>query len=245
MKTLYQNLYNRIGQIIDPSIFSHFVAMKGSAYDLQKNRLMVIGRATNGWESLDCSSDKAFGEAAQKRFESTGFEWIKDCGNGFENGDGYYLNRSPFWRVIKKICMEMNLLTEEERWFESIVWSNIYKIAPKNSGEKGKSMNPNGALCFEQINECRDILRKEIEAYKPTHILFITGYDWWFCDGEGYYGVDQIFDECHKIDNKYVNGTARYVNGDIDVPVVIASRPERKNEGEYVDTVLKALNVEA
>ena len=59
MKTLYQNLYNRIGQIIDPSIFSHFVAMKGSAYDLQKNRIMVIGRATNGWESLDCSSEKA------------------------------------------------------------------------------------------------------------------------------------------------------------------------------------------
>ena len=238
MKTLYQNLFNRIDA---PAEFSHFVAMRGTEYDKQPNKLMVIGRATNGWESLDCSSAEAFGAAAQQRFESVGFGWIKDLGRGFENGDGYYLNRSPFWRVIKGVVSEMNDISGLDRWFETIVWSNIYKIAPKENDEKGKPMNPDNRLCRAQIEICRDILEKEINTYKPTHILFITGYDWWFYDKKKVYGIQELFSDCTAVNNLFALGTARFRKDGLDIPVVIASRPERRKESAYVDAVVNAL----
>lgn len=237
MKALYQKLYDQI----NPADYSHFVAMKGTEYDRQANKLMIIGRAPNGWKSLDCSSSEAVGLDAQKCFESMGFDWIIDRGRGFENGQGYFLSRSSFWRVIKGICSEMNDITGLDRWFESIVWSNIYKVSPKDNGEKGKNRNPDNTLCKSQIGICRDILLKEIVTYKPTHILFITGYDWWFYDSKHEYGVQELFCDCKPEKNAFVEGKARFRNDELDIPVVIACRPERKREADYVAAVINAL----
>ena len=241
MKKSYCELYSKFEDTHQLEKLSHFVAMQGSDYALQNTRLMVIGRATNGWKRLDCSSKESFGEAADKAFTNVGFNWIIKGEKGFENGDGYYLNRSAFWRTIRSICVEMLGEQLKERWFESIVWSNICKIAPPDTGEKGKSLNPDNALCKKQISVCREILRKEIETLKPTHILFVTGYDWWFFDKKDVYGVSDLFKEPTFCENKYVNGTARYVSDMLNIPVVVASRPERKNEAEYVSTVVKVM----
>lgn len=135
----------------------------------------------------------------------------------------------------------MNDISGLDRWFETIVWSNIYKIAPKENGEKGKPMNPDNRLCRAQIEICRDILEKEIDTYKPTHILFITGYDWWFYDKKKVYGVQELFSDCTAVNNLFALGTARFRKDGLDIPVVIASRPERRKESAYVDAVVNAL----
>lgn len=242
MKKLYQKLYECFDSSAELSSLSHFTAMCGHTYQQLPNKLMVVGRATNGWEALDCSTAESFGTIAQQRFEQIGFDWILQTDKGFGNGDDYLLSKSAFWRVLRNICYSMNTLTDNCRWFESLLWSNIYKIAPPDDTEHAdQTKNPSNRLCRKQIAVCREILRKEIETYKPTHILFITGYDWWFYDESTKYGVHELFSACQKIENKYVNGTARYISEDLNIPVVIASRPERKNESEYVEVVLKAL----
>ena len=102
-------------------------------------------------------------------------------------------------------------------------------------------MNPDNRLCRAQIEICRDILEKEINTYKPTHILFITGYDWWFCDKKKVYGVQELFEDCKAVNNPFALGTARFRKDGLDIPVVIASRPERRKESDYVDAVVNAL----
>jgi hypothetical protein len=52
------------------------------------------------------------------------------------------------------------------------VWSNLYAIAPKDGG------NPDDAMQKVQRNTCRELLVEQIREYAPTHILFITGQDW-------------------------------------------------------------------
>ena len=56
---------------------SHFVGMKGSKYDKQTIKLLIVGRAVNGWgalESLLCADD--FSEAAVEKFEKNIFNWV-------------------------------------------------------------------------------------------------------------------------------------------------------------------------
>ena len=59
---LYGGLYAAVG---DMGGLSHFTAMAGTLYRSQETRLMVIGRATNGWKRLDTSSAAAFSREAE------------------------------------------------------------------------------------------------------------------------------------------------------------------------------------
>lgn len=49
----------------------HFVTMKGTKYDAQDIKLMIIGRAPNGWDSLPVDSAEAFGDKAEEKYKST------------------------------------------------------------------------------------------------------------------------------------------------------------------------------
>jgi len=238
----YKKMFEHMKDVDEFPNLSHFVAMEGAAYKNQKdNKFMVIGRAANGWESLRCDSADNFGLDAEMRFCKKGFSWLEMTDKGFGNGDGYYINNSPFWRVIKKICKSNPMLANEERWFENIVWTNIYKVSPKDNGEKGITRNPSNKLCKKQIGICREILKQEIIEHSPDYILFVTGYNWWFHDDSGAYGVSDLFENIRKtLDNKYVEALARFKMEEFDIPVVIASRPERKNEAEYVSAVVDA-----
>ena len=135
----------------------------------------------------------------------------------------------------------------EKDWIKYIAWSNIYKVAPDEVSGSKDTGNPTNAMCKKQIEVCRKILKKEIDIYNPTHILFITGFDGWFNDVKGVYGVSEIFTNISKTGNRnkcrgefkneiYVEETASYNNA----KVVIACRPERRNEDKYVEEVLKA-----
>lgn len=253
MKTLYTKLAesfsdekfkvtkNKVSQHVDLHGLSHFVSMKGKLYDKQKCKLFIVGRAVNGWGSFAFDNSEEFGLKAEKEFAKEGFQWVVLDKNTLHNtlpmGSSdrvYYLSKSPFWRTSRQIfkCLSGK---ESPKWVDYIAWSNIYKISPPDTG------NPSTKMCKKQIEICREILKKEIETYRPTHILLITGWNWWFEDKE--FGVSQLFSSCKFIgENKrgnsvFVEGTAVYNER---IPVVIACRPERRNENEYVREIISA-----
>lgn len=121
---------------------------------------------------------------------------------------------------------------EEVRWVENIVWSNLYKVAPKEQG------NPTTGMCRVQQVICRDLLREEIELYRPTHILLVTGWNWISWGDEN--SFLSLFEDVKQIDEKCVVGTAYFdLNDEKKIPVVITNRPEYLKNDQYVEEVLK------
>lgn len=251
MKELYQKLAEAFadktyrvakGELLDFHRLSHFVSMKGTYYDEQPCRLLLIGRAVNGWGSFSFQNAEGFGICAEQEFRKNGFFWVVSDQKGLHNvpdpdfdDKTYYLSQSPFWRTSKQIWEQLSG-NQQERWVDYIAWSNIYKIAPPKTG------NPTTKMCRTQIEICRELLKKEIMFYRPTHILFVTGWKWWFDDKD--VGVSSLFEKLNFIGenrcdpSRYVEGTAIYKDAFMAVPVVVACRPERRNEQAYVQQLV-------
>ena len=248
MKELYSALYSELESSVNISELSHFVAMKGKLYnnlsDPNDIRLMIVGRAVNGWTTIDVTSAEAFGEAAQAAFGAEGFTWIDTsqdslCNFPDEGETKYYLSKSPFWRVCKGIWESLTGRTEKT-WINYVAWSNIYKIAPKITG------NPTTKVCKAQIVLCRKILQREIEVYRPTHILFVTGFEWWFKDCNNTVGIAELFSNINflgkntRCNKQYVEATATYVCSDGKrIPVVVTCRPESRPEGKFIEQTIE------
>ncbi len=252
---LYEELFNSMNDSfqynrskVTLKDLSHFVAMKGNLYDTSDVRLLVIGRATNGWDSLNCESASQFGIEANHRFTSKGFDWIENIDDDFNDLHNkppkgqktYYLSRSAFWRVIFNIWRNLTG-SKEEQFLRHIAWSNLYKVAPKTSG------NPTKKMCDKQFNACKEILDAEIRSYKPTHILIVSDYDRWFAPDSGC-DFSEIFKDTTRIGsnysdkNIYIEGTAKFdLDGEM-IPVVITCRPEGRNKEKFTEVVVEIFN---
>lgn len=203
--------------------------------DGKECKLMLIGRATNGWDlavSLESALD--FANDMERKVNTFGFNWVREyegrlCSGNEENP--YLLSRSAFWRTAKNVWEKLSGL-EEIRWVEHIVWSNLYKVAPEEGG------NPTTGMCNVQQVICKDLLREEIELYKPTHILLVTGWNWLSWRGKD--SFISIFEDAKLTGERYVVGTAYYKLSDSSrIPIVITNRPECLKNDKYVDEVLK------
>ena len=252
-KELFQSVnYDKNGEIVQYRYnkekvtlndLAHFVSMRGELYDNSDVRLFVVGRAPNGWSSLPCESAQKFAEEANRSFNSTGFAWIENPNDSFKklhNADKnpYYLSSSPFWRVAYGIWRGL-AGSDENQFLKHIAWSNLYKIAPGESG------NPTTAMCKNQIEACKEILRAEIQSYRPTHILLVTDYDRWFAP------FKKLFEERYRRGSNYENkkilveGTAKFPLDDGTlIPTVITCRPECRKEDPFIDLAVKAFSSE-
>lgn len=117
----------------------------------------------------------------------------------------------------------------------------MYKIARENS-------NPTTSMCKKQYPACRDILVKEIEDCKPTHILIITGIDWWNDKKDGCNFAEDIsgvklnkeYGKHTKGNSVYVEATAEYRLSDgRSVPVAVTCRPEFCKQKDFVEAVME------
>ena len=250
---LFEDFYGKYrfqGKQIGMEDMCHFVSMKGIKFDSPINnvKLMIIGRATNDWGKLDCSNSLEFGMDAEKKYYSKGFEWVcdvdKDGNNRLcsVNNDGsvYYLNSSAFWRTSENIWMKLTGV-KEYRWIDYIAWSNLYKIAPKGA-------NPTTTMCKRQYDACKQILQKEIEEYRPSHILMITGVNWWKDENQCNFAKD-LFSEIHykgihsKNKDIVVEATAEYRHENTKIPVVVTCRPERCSNKVFIESVINAYSI--
>lgn len=158
--------------------------------------LMLVGRAVNGRDEyrgtgtnakerfITSSIQNLLNDPAALTHGKDRFEWIavdaehniaRNCVRGgidkepSEVGD-YRLSR-PFWGYSKEIWDTLYgaATSWQERWYQKIVWTNLYKIAPRKGG------NPSEAWRKMQREACAQLLRAEIVFFNPTHILFVTG----------------------------------------------------------------------
>ena len=238
MKELYKKLFEACKDEADFKKSAHFVSVKGKNYENNDVRFMSIGRAPNGWRSLPTDSAESFGQNAQQCFESTqGFSWIKSFyGVLYNESKDYCVSGAPYWSYSRAIWEGLfDGDTSELVWQENIVWSNLYKISP-NDGDP----NPGEESRMLQLETCKSILKKELDEYKPTHILIFTGFDVWFDSFKDVFqnvvdlGVRNISKGPSKND-VFVEGTATYG----DAKVVVACRPEYRNAEQYVEQVLR------
>lgn len=144
----------------------------------------------------------------------------------------YHLS-APLWNYAKEIWCNLNGHTLEtawtDRWFEHIVWSNLYKIAPALGG------NPDEKLRKLQLETSTKLLVQEISHFQPTHILFMTGYKDWF---------EKFNKPCFRneiatvSDHKYVEAAGIWTADTFSSRIVVAQRPEMRNKEQYVSDVV-------
>lgn len=240
---LYTELINPVlDKIVEHKlcVVPHLV---GKLYGHSKLRLMVVGRAVNGWEDVEfskCASVEAAVALVKAMHDSRDFSRIVDKGKGQK--DWYLFSRSAFWRLIHNVLVAFGEGTsdcwydDQQQWQEKVLWSNLYKVAPRDGG------NPDEPLQKLQYQKCVEILKEEIATYKPTHILFVTGDDWFFYDKwEGYFADALKIKKLSKQErnDKYILGSGIYN----DAKVVVCVRPECKPGAEICAAVMNRFRV--
>ena len=162
---------------------SLFVAHQGLHY---RRRLMFVGRATNGWDH-PWTPFRAFSLATVRRIVARALEWTvpdnkarRYCPMSWiqqrwgKNGMRS-LKKSAFLRLARELVIELESLPESQvdvAWQSSLVWSNLYKVAPATRG------NPSVRLCDLQLRWCVQVLREEVEHWRPQFLVLATGLDW-------------------------------------------------------------------
>ena len=220
-------------------IIDGFLAMQGNCYN---GDLMVVGRAVNGWRCH--TSPLGLATQAFRR------EYALNVLNSVSGDQGQcpmnwvtqrnMTGSSAFWRVIRMVIggLSSQTLTKNKWpphlrkcWPSHIVWSNLYKLAPRGGG------NPNGQLRAIQRVGCIDLLQLEIKTYRPRQLLFITGGRW----GQ----INRFLDALSAVS---LNGSNQYVRriGRLALPetgqtnFVVACRPERRPERYWATEVINA-----
>ena len=136
-----------------------FRTYEGEKYRRSSERLMIVGKATAGWDDEN---------------ENEAKEFVMQC-----VVRGAYT--SSFWRFIHDLLCKVHpeIISKapsnrkgREEVFKRVVWSNIMKIGI-NGG------NPYGNALKDQREVCTKLLRLEIEHLKPTKLVFVTGNEYW------------------------------------------------------------------
>lgn len=172
--TAYQNLLQKIAdqprhfQQVDLVAF-HPMRGPGKAVDT-----MYIGRALNGWhwdfrvEELNPAPDVILNKILEDKHEATAHEdrldWVEKYWKN--STKGYNTAKSQFWQVIRQISTERN--QPGEHWWDDIVWTNFFKIAPAKRNPTGKMINVMGQASH-------DLLMAEIAYYQPRNIVCLSG----------------------------------------------------------------------
>lgn len=245
----YGELYDVIlNYLKENCLVTHF-PIQGDRYDEQSNRLLLVGRSLNGWGCEDEYSgafqyakapvrDDYTEKACHALFAKHRYGFIE------ENQIKHHYDtiaKSAFWRTAKLISSEIvGFPLDEKYWYERIAWANLFPVAPSEGG------NPSDHLISAQRQVAKKLLNQTIAVFKPTHILFVTGWNRWM-----YYETDDkkdghfqcMLDGIPEAEMKNITDEKKAViwRGMCrNAKIVIANRPERKPEAEYAKKVLQA-----
>ena len=215
MKNLYVELLNNLKNVSESLACCSL--MVGEEYKNSDFKLLVVGRAINGWDN-EWESEISVDEYAEKVIEmgKNAFQWTKII----TPKRGYDTNESSFWRVTREILKKISR-HNDDIWISKIAWSNLYKVAKSSGG------NPSDKLCSIQLEVCKKILFKEIKEIKPDLILFITDMNW-FED----FNLEEF--EIEENNGETVVAYGKYENSKI----IVTKRPERKAEDKFVNEVI-------
>lgn len=184
LKDAYEELLNAVCKVKTKIVAQMFVV--GEKYAESEKRLLVIGRALNGWGAFkdELSVDNLIdhwekvddGKIEYDRYsdkthinkiteeERKGLEWVKSY---LKESKEKTAKSSKFWELTRKVTHHV-LGVDGENWTKYIAWTNLYKVAPI------AGRNPSDSLCKKQLDSCIKILKEELELLKPTHVLVIA-----------------------------------------------------------------------
>lgn len=240
LQSTYINLIKRCYELRDSYREEDLTAFWGRKGLKAVGNLMVVGRAVNGWDDLMWKKNDLRDlhdiEPRVVRMRELAetpcpMKWVNDYWQTKEKGN-YNTARSPFWRVIRRVTLDLGAANVEEEWPSYVMWTNLYKVSPKVTG------NPSNGLCELQRDICGGILDTEIRLWNPKRILFLTDMDWtsWFLNrlnaspdagGQG----------------KHVQWTGTMAGpAENSIRLVVTKRPERKPEDAFVSEVVKAFS---
>lgn len=191
-----------------------------------KGDLLIIGRAVNDWHIYlnKNNTNKEKNDIVlqiNNEIENHNLDWVYER---WGNQDGQYnTKKSAFWRVTNMLA---ELITKVENPIHSIVYSNLYKVAKSGGG------NPSDKLCDIQFKICADILRQEIEFFKPKIIVMLTGLNW-----ADYFLEDLKVNNELKQKTDYVSFVGQYKQSKI----VVSPHPQGKSENEIIKEIFKFL----
>ena len=192
--------------------------MVGKEYKDSDFKLLVVGRAINGWEENPWKPGVSVDEYAEKVLEigDSAFKWT----NIIKPESGYNVNKSSFWRVSRDIFKGISG-KNDDNWISKIAWSNLYKVSKFDGG------NPSDKLCILQLETCKKILLKEIREIVPDLILFITDMNW-FKD----FNLEEF--EVEETNGETIVAVGKYES----TKIIVTKRPERKAENKFVNDVI-------
>ena len=118
-------------------------------------KVMIFGQETNDWEG--------------KFLHTGGVHHLQNVYDGFFNGGACYKYGGQFWNGFKKLKESLTREYKNENKSIEFLWNNIIKIG--KSGEKGSPTED----VLEWSKQTFDLVRMEVEHYKPDVIVFFTG----------------------------------------------------------------------
>ena len=160
MEKEYRSIFEKLKNIGGNQAYEWFQAYGDPR---MQNRLMVIGRAVNGWNSFDIALAEFEDLFSQ---DTVPLEPNGNIEKFFqeESHAKYNMNRSAFWRTVRNVTCGL-YDCRRDNFGTYLSYTNLYKIALPEK-------NPNNKLRQLQQAECIKILRQEIQLWKPAYIFF-------------------------------------------------------------------------
>jgi len=216
-----------------------FSAVQGPNYSKDRG-LMVVGRAVNQWANGWLPDEVASAEGRKKIIDDVYMQGEdKKLFNSDLWGDKeqYNTHTSAFWRVVKLVTKELQVVNAEGVWRDHLIYSNLYKISPFKGG------NPSPKLCATQEGLCSKLLMEELAQWTPKRVLFLTGMKYWA----------KPFTEYLQVETRGHDETMKHVEyaGKLFLPqsgstsnIVVAQHPQGRKGGEIemVDEIKSAFD---
>jgi hypothetical protein len=234
--TTYQNLLQKIAD--QPRHFQKvdlvaFHPMRGPGESVDT---MYIGRALNGWhwdfrvEELNPDPDFILNRILEDKHEATAHEdrldWVEKY---WQNSTkGYNTAKSQFWQVIRQISIARNQPGEE--WWDDIVWTNFFKIAPAKRNPTGKMIKVMGQASHE-------LLLAEIAYYQPRNIVCLSGLSY----------AAHLLASAETTTKVSYNGSLLEYVGDVSwapgksIRLIIAPHPQSRSASRIADEIMPLL----
>jgi hypothetical protein len=139
--------------------------------------LLVVGRAVNGSNDqwlLDSAEHPAraarrarLSAEADDRRDPLG--WVLDRWKARDGG--YDTSSSQFWEATRRVVLAAQPDASDD-WASRVAWTNLAKVAPWQGG------NPGSRLRRVLGEHSPGLLRREVEALKPTRVVVFAGRSW-------------------------------------------------------------------
>jgi len=198
--------------------------------------LMLYGRAVNqsktywklgedvNYEEISLNTQAA-SSSPKDNPDSCPMMWVSEFWEHPHNG--YSTKRSSFWRVARDVTTALRICDRDDtRWPSSLVWSNLYKVAPYSGG------NPSSTLADIQLPLCKELVSLEVDSIRPKRILFLTGLNWF-----------NPFLDIFSIDKSAARGTyVKLVGKDsrFSTQIVVAVHPQGKPQAAVVREIVES-----